>query len=83
MLSNTAEYALRIMITLTEADDDPLTSDEKGVYFAHTLNGTRIGYLSTGPDNGLNGGDAFSLYPALLINGQNTLKFRQRVAGWK
>jgi Rrf2 family protein len=28
LLSNTAEYALRIMITLTEADDDPLTSEQ-------------------------------------------------------
>ncbi len=27
MLSNTAEYALRIMITLTEAEVDPLTSE--------------------------------------------------------
>jgi Rrf2 family protein len=28
LLSNTAEYALRIMITLTEADEDPLTSEQ-------------------------------------------------------
>ena len=28
MLSNTAEYALRIMITLTESDDEPLTSEQ-------------------------------------------------------
>jgi len=27
VLSNTAEYALRIMITLAEAEDDPLTSE--------------------------------------------------------
>jgi hypothetical protein len=53
--------------------------DEIAVY----LNGNAIGYLSPGPDNGLNAGNLFTLDPALLINGENTLEFRQRVPGWK
>jgi len=52
--------------------------DEISVY----LNGVQIGYLSTGPDNGLNAGDVISLDPALLVAGENTLEFRQQVAGW-
>jgi ABC-type amino acid transport substrate-binding protein len=47
------------------------------------LNGVQIGYLSIGPDNGLNAGDVIALPQGLLIAGQNTLEFRQRTAGWK
>ncbi len=37
------------------------------------LNGTQIGFLSKGPNNGLNAGDGFT----------NTIEFRQRTVGWK
>ncbi|MGB5261242.1 MAG: hypothetical protein WBO34_12065, partial [Gammaproteobacteria bacterium] len=47
------------------------------------LNGVQIGYLAMGPDNGLNAGDVISLPQGLLIAGQNTIEFRQWVAGWK
>jgi subtilisin family serine protease len=46
------------------------------------LNGTRIGYLSAGPDNGLNTGDVFVLDPALQVAGENSIEFRERVEGW-
>ena len=53
-------------------------STEVAVY----LNGTRIGYLSVGPDNGLNAGDVFALDPALQVAGENSIEFRERVEGW-
>ena len=54
-------------------------ADEVSVY----LNGARIGYLSVGPDNGLNAGDVFVLDPALQVAGENRIEFRERVEGWK
>ena len=53
--------------------------DEVSVY----LNGTQIGYLSVGPNNGLNAGDVFLLDPALQVTGENRIEFRERVDGWK
>ena len=53
-------------------------ADENAVY----LNGTQIGFLSKGPNNGLNAGDLFTLEPASLLAGQNTVEFRQKEAGW-
>jgi hypothetical protein len=52
--------------------------DENAVY----LNGTRIGFLSKGLNNGLNAGNVFILEPASLLAGQNTLEFRQKQSGW-
>ena len=46
------------------------------------LNGTQIGYLTPGPDNGLNAGDVFVLDPALQVAGENRIEFRERVEGW-
>ena len=53
-------------------------ADEVAVF----LNGTQIGYLSVGPDNGLNAGDVFVLDPALQVAGENRIEFRERVEGW-
>ena len=47
------------------------------------LNGTQIGFLSKGPNNGLNAGDVFTLETSLVVTGPNALEFRQRTAGWK
>ena len=46
------------------------------------LNGSQIGVLTKGPNNGLNTGDLFALAPPLLVSGQNTVEFRQSVPGW-
>ena len=46
------------------------------------LNGTQIGYLSVGPNSGLNAGDVFVLDPALQVAGENRIEFRERVDGW-
>ena len=46
------------------------------------LNGTQIGVLVEGPDNGLNAGDVFALAPPLVVTGENTIEFRQSVPGW-
>jgi hypothetical protein len=54
-------------------------NDEISVY----LNGTQIGFLSKGANNGLNAGDLFTLLPHLSVAGQNTIEFRQRTVGWK
>lgn len=54
-------------------------ADEISVY----LNGSAIGFLSKGPNNGLNAGDTFTLGPPLVLTGQNTIEFRERVPGWK
>ena len=47
------------------------------------LNGTQIGFLAKGPNNGLTAGDLFTLPPTLSVAGPNTIEFRQRKAGWK
>ena len=52
--------------------------DEVAVY----INGSFLAHLQTGPDNSHNGGDAFTLDPALLLEGENTIQFRQRTAGY-
>ncbi len=46
------------------------------------LNGTQIGQLTKGPNNNLNEGDVFALEPPLVVTGQNTLEFKERVTGW-
>jgi hypothetical protein len=47
------------------------------------LNGIPIGFLSKGPNNGLNSGDVFTLLPPFVVAGQNTIEFRQGTPGWK
>ena len=53
-------------------------ADEISIY----LNGTQIGFLSKGPNNGLNAGDVFVLEAPLLKTGPNALELRQRTRGW-
>lgn len=52
--------------------------DEISVY----LNDQVLGFLTAGPNNALNGGDLFTLPPALAMAGLNTIEFRQRTVGW-
>ena len=47
------------------------------------LNGGQIGFLTKGPNNGLNAGDVLTLLPPFVVAGQNTIEFRQREPGWK
>jgi len=54
--------------------DDP---DEVAVY----LNDNLLGYLSVGPNNGLNAGDQFAI-AAGEQQAQNLLRFQERVSGW-
>lgn len=44
-----------------------------------SLNGTSLGFLSTGPNNGFNGGDSFSISAAQQVSGTNTLTFEQNL----
>ena len=46
------------------------------------LNGTLLGHLSTGTNNGLNGGDRFNLPTGTLLARTNVLEFRQRTQGY-
>ncbi|NIP47528.1 MAG: S8 family serine peptidase, partial [Gammaproteobacteria bacterium] len=50
---------------------------------AVSLNGTLIGYLSVGPNNGLNAGDTFTIpASAQVLGGTNLLHFKVRTSGW-
>ena len=66
-------------ITLTMIGYDVDSVNEVSVW----LNGTQLGYLSIGQNNGFNGGDSFTI-PAATQLATNTLEVRQsRVSGWK
>ena len=41
-----------------------------------------LGYLSNGPDNGLNAGDTFTITPGHQQPGANLIRFDQKVPGW-
>jgi hypothetical protein len=47
-----------------------------------SLNGNPIGYLSVGPDSGLNGGDSFFIPASSQLPGANQLHFQVKTAGW-
>ena len=53
-------------------------TDEVRVY----LNDNFLGYLSKGPNNGLNAGDSFSILAGAQLSGENRIKFVQKKAGW-
>ena len=53
-------------------------SDEVAVF----LNGTLLTYLSSGPNGGLNSGDAIILPGALVQSGTNEIEFRNSNPGW-
>ena len=65
-----------LSLTVTGYDID--YADEVSVW----LNGNLIGYLSKGPNNALNGGDAFVLPGAMLTSTANIIEFRQRTEGY-
>ena len=65
-----------LVLSVTGYDID--FADEVAVY----LNDQLLGYLSTGANNGLNGGDALLLPQAQLNNGANRIEFRQRSDGF-
>ncbi len=52
--------------------------DELAVY----LNGTLLGHLSVGPNNGLNARDAFTLPAGDQVPGENRLQLRNKTVGW-
>lgn len=86
----TSEHASRLYATFmgtgvdlalhgTGYDIDDPAGDEVAVY----LNGALLGYLSNGPDNGLNASDAFSIPNSAQHPGANLIYFKQKVSGWK
>jgi hypothetical protein len=66
-----------LVFSVTGYDIDD--ADEVRVY----LNDVLLGYLSKGPDNGLNSGDSFPIPASVQLTGENRIKFVQKVAGWK
>ena len=49
-----------------------------------SLNGAPLGYLTVGANNGLNGGDSFSVLAVSQVAGENVLSFKQvRTVGFK
>jgi subtilisin family serine protease len=65
-------------LVLTVAGYDIDWNDEIAVY----LNGNLLGYLSKGPNNGLNTGDSFSIPAGAQLSGKNRIRFVQGTAGW-
>lgn len=53
-------------------------TDELALY----LNGSLLGHLTKGPNNGLNGGDFFVIPAASQLSGTNELRFEEKTAGW-
>ncbi len=68
--------AMDLFFSVTGYDID--YADEVAVY----LNDSLLGYLSKGPDNGLNAGDSFAIPAADQISGENRIKFVQKTAGF-
>jgi hypothetical protein len=58
--------------------DIDYVDDEVAVY----LNDNLLGYLSRGPNNGLNGGDSFPIPASAQVAGENRIKFVVKTAGW-
>ena len=54
-------------------------ADEIAVY----LNGSLLGYLSIGPDNGFNSGDVLPIVFSRQLPGTNIVEFRQKTPGYK
>ena len=66
-----------LTLLVTGYDIDDPAGDEVGLY----LNGNFLGYLSNGPDNGLNQGDALVIPLSLQQSGTNQLRFEQKEIG--
>jgi len=67
-------FDLELNVTAFDVD----YNDEISVH----LNGDQIGYLSKGPNNGLNAGDTISIPVSQQIAGENYLEFKQGTPGW-
>jgi hypothetical protein len=67
---------LDLVFSLTGYDIDYV--DEVAVY----LNGVQLGYLSPGSNNGLNGGDSFSIPAVDQLSGENRIRFVQKTVGF-
>jgi hypothetical protein len=65
-----------LVFSVTGYDID--NSDEVAVY----LNGNLLGYLSIGPNNGLNGGDSFPIPVSDQLLGENQIRFVQKTPGF-
>lgn len=46
------------------------------------VNDVFLGYLSYGPDGGLNAGDVFAIPVSLQPSGANLIRFVQKQPGW-
>jgi subtilisin family serine protease len=68
--------SMDLLFSVTGYDID--YADEISVY----LNDNLLGYLSKGPNNGLNAGDSFSIPAGDQIPGENRIKFVQKTTGW-
>jgi hypothetical protein len=66
-----------LVLSVTGYDIDYV--DEIAVF----LNGVQLGYLSPGSNNGLNGGDGFSIAAIDQLSGENRIRFVQKTAGFK
>ncbi|RLA52862.1 MAG: hypothetical protein DRR42_06365, partial [Gammaproteobacteria bacterium] len=65
-----------LVLSVTGYDID--LPDEITVY----LNGAPLGNLSTGPNNGLNGGDVFVIPASAQQPGNNQVLFVEQTSGW-
>ena len=68
--------SMDLLFSVTGYDIDYV--DEIAVY----LNDNLLGYLSKGPNNGLNAGDSFSIPAGAQNPGENRIKLVQKTAGW-
>ena len=64
-----------LLLSLTGYDIDKTTEVQV------LLNGNSLGFLSQGPNNGLNAGDSFAI-TAAQQQGENILTFAQQFTGW-
>ena len=69
---------VNLVLSVTGYDIDSSGGDEVSVY----VNDQLLGYLSNGPDNGLNAGDSFSIPMDKQQPGENRIRFVQKTAGW-
>ena len=65
-----------LLLSLTGYDIDKTTEVQV------LLNGNSLGFLSQGPNNGLNAGDSFAITAAQQQQGENILTFAQQFTGW-
>jgi len=77
LVAGFAGTPMDLLFSVTGYDID--YTDEIAVY----LNDDLLGYLSKGPNDGLNAGDSFAIPAGDQISGENRIKFVQKTSGWK